>query len=325
MLAHLKSPKTVIHEPCNRMDDRRLKHIILPWEEGIEAQLALVGVPFDEAITAGGGRAGASEGPDAIRQTLKRYGTTYCTEHEVDFGDLEIVDCGDLEVVPGETEETHSRLTHVISALLQQGMLPITLGGGHDLSFATIRALVENSKSPVGGINVDAHLDLRPVTDGVITSGTPFRRALEELSGGFYGNRFVELGMAGHSNAKVHCDYLKKQGGVLIPLTQLHLDGVEASMQTALQQAGDSAFFSIDIDAIQQAFAPGCSAPAPVGLTPAEVTSLAYWAGASPTIKLFDLMEFCPRFDSDSRTARLAASILCYFFTGFAQRLEGSL
>jgi len=324
MLAHLKLPKTVIYELCKSADDRRLKHIILPWEDGIEAQLALVGVPFDEAITAGGGRAGASEGPDAIRQALKRYGTTYCIEHEIDFSNLKIVDCGDLEVVPGDTEETHARLSSVVLSLLQRGTLPITLGGGHDLSFATIRALVENSESPVGGINVDAHLDLRPVTDGVITSGAPFRRALEVLSDNFPGSCFVELGMVGHSNAKAHCDYLKKQGGTLLPLTQLRAEGAEASMKVALQQAGDSAFFSIDIDAVQQAFAPGCSAPAPVGLTPDEVTSLAYWAGASPTIKLFDLMEVCPRFDLDGRTARLAASILSYFFTGFAQRLKDS-
>ena len=107
----------------------------------------------------------------------------------------------------------------------------------------------------------------------------------------------------------------------MLPLAQLRADGVEPSMLKALELAGENAFFSIDIDAVQQAFAPGCSAPAPVGLTPDEITNLAFLAGASPTIKLFDLMEVCPRFDSDGRTARLAASILSYFFTGFALRL----
>ena len=321
MQSLLKPPKTIIHEPCKNQDDRRLKHIIRPWEKGCDAQLALIGVPFDEAITAGGGRAGASEGPDAIRQALKRYGTTYCIERNIDASELKIADCGDLEVVAGDTAETHARLTSVVAKLLQCGVLPITLGGGHDLSFATIRALVASSDAPVGGINVDAHLDLRPVSDGLITSGTPFRRALEELSGGFSGSRFVEMGMVGHSNAKVHCDYLKQLGGGLIPLAQLQAEGVETSMKAALQQTGESAFFSIDIDAVQQAFAPGCSAPAPVGLMPDEVTNLAFLAGASPTIKLFDLMEVSPRFDSDGRTARLAAAILSYFFTGFALRL----
>jgi len=321
MQSLLKPPKTVIHEPCKSRNDQRLKHIIRPWEEGCDAQLALIGVPFDEAITAGGGRAGASEGPDAIRQALKRYGTTYCIERNIDASELRIADCGDLDVVTGDTAETHARLISVVTELLQRGVLPITLGGGHDLSFATIRALVTSSEAPVGGINVDAHLDLRPVSDGLITSGTPFRRALEELSGGFSGERFVEMGLAGHSNAKAHYDYLKEVGGSMLPLAQLRADGVEPSMLKALELAGENAFFSIDIDAVQQAFAPGCSAPAPVGLTPDEITNLAFLAGASPTIKLFDLMEVCPRFDSDGRTARLAASILSYFFTGFALRL----
>jgi formimidoylglutamase len=321
MLSHLKPPKTIIHEPCKNPDDQRLKHIIQLWDETEKPQLALIGVPFDEAITAGGGRAGASEGPDAIRQALKRYGTTYCIERNIDISVLRIADCGDLEVVPGDTAETHDRLTAVISELLQHGILPITLGGGHDLSFATIRALVANSDVPVGGINVDAHLDLRPVSDGLITSGTPFRRALEELSGGFAGSRFVEMGVAGHSNAKVHYDYLKEIGGSLFPLAQLRAGGVEQSMLKALELAGANLFFSIDIDVVQQAFAPGCSAPAPVGLTPDEITHLAFMAGISPAVRLLDLMELCPRFDSDGRTAQLAAAILSYFFSGFALRL----
>jgi formimidoylglutamase len=320
MPSYLRPPATSIHESCNDQDDPRLKHLIRPWEEGMEAHLVLVGVPFDEAITAGGGRAGAAGGPDAIRQALKRFGTTYCLEREIDFSNLVIADCGDLEVMPGDIEETHNRLTEVIAELLQCGSLPITLGGGHDLSFATIRALVESGSEAVGGINVDAHLDLRPVVDGRITSGTPFRRALEELSGGFAGNRFVEMGMAGHSNAKAHHDYLIQEGGGLISLSQLRAEGIESCMSVALMRIGEKAFFSVDIDAVQQAFAPGCSAPAPMGLTPDEICMVAFQAGRSSAIRLFDLVELSPPHDLDGRTARLAAAILGYFIAGFVQR-----
>lgn len=319
MLSFLKKPETEIFEPAQDAADLKIRNLIKPWN-GEAADIGLVGVPCDEAVVAGGGRAGAKDGPTAIREALKHFGTTSFFEPGIDIHSLKMVDCGDVEIVPGNTRETHDRLTTVIRELLKRNIFPVTLGGGHDLSFATIRALAEASGQEVGGINVDAHFDVRPVKDGVITSGTPFRRALEELDGRFSATRFVEVGMTGNSNSKEHYDYLKKIGSHIFTLNKVHQGSAQALMDRILVLAGKNAFFSLDMDAVQQAFAPGCSAPAPVGLYPEDITAMAFKAGRAPAIKIFDLVELNPRYDMDGRTARLAAAALSCFFSGFALR-----
>jgi arginase family enzyme len=37
-------------------------------------------------------------------------------------------------------------------------------------------------------------------------------------------------------------------------------------------------------------------------------------------VQHFDLMEFCPRFDQDGRTARSAVLLLLHFLTGLVER-----
>ena len=61
---------------------------------------------------------------------------------------------------------------------------------------------------------------------------------------------------------------------------------------------------SFDIDAVDQAFAPGVSAPATGGLTPDLWLHAAYCAGANPQVSSMDLVEMNPRQDRDGQTAQ---------------------
>jgi len=253
--------------------------------------IGIIGVPFDEGVTASNGRPGAKEGPKAIRQALKRYS-------------LDIEDLGDVDP---------DKVTEAVRMALERNTLPIVIGGGHDITFSTIKALTQFFERKVGGINVDSHLDVREVKNGVITSGTPFRRALEELDGKFDGNLFIELGTDKLVNSQEHIDYVKAKGAQIIAVDEFH-------DQNLFSELGDNAFISIDIDSIQQTFAPGCSAPAPFGFNPEEVRKIAFEAGKSPNIKLFDLMELNPLYDIDGRTARLAAGLICAFVEGYNKR-----
>lgn len=311
----LVDPETPIYEQPTT-HDLRLKHIIHPWH-GQNADIALVGVPWDEAISAGGGRPGAAKGPDSFRNALKRFGTTYFLDQDKDIADIEIVDCGDIAVVPGDVHETHDRISAVVQFLVEKNILPVVIGGGHDISYATIRGLA-HATGQVGGINIDAHFDVRPVVDGVISSGTPFWRALEENH--LDGARFVELGMPANSNAQAHRDYLLHKRASIISLHQFRSQPFDHCIDHCFEKIGQQAFLSIDIDVVQQAFAPGCSAPAPIGMTPDEIANLAFIFGKNPAIQLFDLMELCPQFDHGGLTARLVASIFSSFLLGYSLR-----
>ncbi len=311
--------------------DPRLKQQLSPWQ-GEHADAVLVGVPFDHGVKLNNGRPGAAEGPQALRHALRRFGTTYDVENDVDFGELSLGDAGGVAVVPEDVEATHGSVTSAVGCILDAGALPIVIGGGNDTTFASVRALVEHvstenaaSTKAIGGINVDAHFDVREVTDGRVTSGTPFRMILDDL--GVSGEHFVELGAHAHVNSKAHRDYLLERGATIVPLGKLRAEGVQPVTMRELERlerTTEASFVSIDVDVFGAPFAPGVSAPGTQGLHPEEGRSIAFAAGANANVRLFELMELNPRFDIDERTARLSAMLLCAFLAGFATRARGT-
>jgi len=313
----LQRPSVRIYEPQHDLNDLRIKNIIKQGSSERPADIGIIGVPFDKAVSLGGGRDGARFAPDAVRRALKKYGTTFNIEQKIDISDLNIVDFGDVAVTE-DIAETHERITAAVDHLLTKGILPIVIGGGHDISIGTVRALSEFHSRETGGINIDAHFDVREIVDSRITSGTPFRKLLEtEL---LKGENFVEMGAHDNLNSRTYYDYLVDKKVSVFTLSDV-VAGIPAIMEKALEIAGSrSAFVSIDIDAVAQCFAPGSSAPDSWGFNPMQIRELAFMAGASKAVKLLDIVEINPMFDVDNRTARLGASIIISFLNGFKMR-----
>ncbi len=122
-------PEIIFPQPLTNHADPRLKHRFQPWE-GPEADVALIGVPFDEGVALGGGRPGAAGGPAALRKAMLRYGTTYDAEQDIDFDHLRLADAGDLEVIADNVAATHERLAEAVTAMLNAGAVPVVVGGG---------------------------------------------------------------------------------------------------------------------------------------------------------------------------------------------------
>lgn len=314
----MKKPSVQIYENQRDPSDIRVRNIIMP-DTGRHADIGIIGVPFDRAVLLGGGRDGARFAPDAVRNALKDYGTTFSVEKKIDISDLNIADFGDVDVTEN-IEETHVRVTEAVEGLLKKGTLPIVIGGGHDITIGTVRAL-SKFYSRTGGINIDAHFDVREIVNDNITSGVPFRKLLD--TGLLKGEDFVEMGAHDNLNSKVYYDYLISKKVSIITLSEI--EAAEAAMQKALEIAGsntEAVFVSVDIDSIAQCFAPGSSAPDACGFNPRQIREFAYVAGKSGAVKLLDIVEINPRFDVDNRTSRLGASIIISFLNGFKRRSQ---
>ncbi len=319
-IRHTIAPQVIFPQLLTDPGDPRLKHRIQQWDGGA-ADVVLVGMPFDHGVILNQGRPGAAEGPTAFRKALLRLVTTYDGEHQVDFDHLRLADAGDMEVVPEDVAASHERLTAVVEAVLAQDAISVVIGGGHDATFATVRALQQRWPS-CGGINVDAHLDMRPVEDGRIGSGTPYRRILEELQ--VPGESLVEFGLQGYANSRAHLEYAGQQGVRCHTAGKLAEDGWRATWERELTRlAGrcEALFVSVDLDVFPAAFAPGVSAPGVAGPSPETVRTMAFQAGRNPKVQLFELMELNPKYDIDERTARLAAALLAAFLAGVAARI----
>ena len=254
--------------------------------------VALLGLPDDTGVKLNHGRSGARGGPTAFRSALARYGTALP-------GLPRVFDAGDVK--PGRTlGETHRRVTAATSALLELGLFPLGIGGGHDLTFPFVRAVV--LKFPqLAGLYFDAHLDVRETTG----SGMPFRKLVEEC-----GVTALHLhGFRPLVNSPGHFAWFKAHGGRIYP------DGAKIALPKAKHF-----FVSFDLDVLDAACAPGVSALNPSGWTVSQAEAWVRACGADQRVHCFDLMELNPRFDPDGRTARIAAHLFLTFLHGYAQR-----
>ena len=162
--------------------------------------VALLGLPDDTGVKLNHGRPGAKGGPAAFRAALARYGTAFP-------GLPRVLDAGDVR--PSRSlDETHRRVTAATTALLELGLFPLAIGGGHDLTFPFVRAVAANYPK-TAGLYFDAHLDVRETTG----SGMPFRKLVEEC-----GVSALHLhGFRPLVNSPEHLAWFKAHGGKIYP------------------------------------------------------------------------------------------------------------
>lgn len=280
-------------------------------------QVALLGLPDDTGVKLNFGRPGAKDGPSAFRAALASFGASFDALRRQRLETL-VFDAGDVVAAPGDDDaalfETHRRVEAAAHALHELGLVVVAVGGGHDLSLPTLSAFAKHSQNSLGGINLDAHLDVRER----VGSGMPFRRLIE--GGWLDAARFVELGLGRFSNEQQDFEWLRGRGAELILVDDVLRQGLraEALLDRALRSG--PGFLSIDLDGLDAAFAPGVSARNPLGLRVEHAAELAEAAGARRSIRHFDLMELCPTHDLEGRTARTAAYLFLAFMAGFARR-----
>ena len=297
-------------------EDPRALDLLRPWKAGERYDTVLLGVPFDGAVL---GRKGARFGPDAIREAF-RYDSTFDVETSTPLWDrLRVADAGNVE--PARTTKAmHDRVTAAVAALLDTGAVPIVLGGDNSLSFASARALV-NRRGRMGLVVLDAHADLRPVKGGVVGSGTPYRRVIEELD--VPGKRVFEIGLKPWANAEALVAWGKGRGVTMVTARDALGEGPVAVMERALEHVSreaDAVFVSVDLDVLDQADAPGVSAPTPGGLRAPDLFTMVRRAAAFKKVAAFDIVETAPKLDPTGNTARVAATTVMHAFAGLASR-----
>lgn len=267
--------------------------------EDAPASVALFGVPFDGAVL---GRPGAREGPDAIRAQLARL-----KPWTLAAGALarRVHDCGNVRLPHADVQGAHQATESAALAVLQRGHLPVALGGDHSLTFPLVKAH-EGKRRKLGVINLDAHLDVRDVV-GVPNSGTSFGRLLD--LGLVEGANLVEVGLRDFANADAYARKARKAGATLVG-AQEWIDDPRGAIARAIDVASrgvDGVYLSVDLDVLDQAEAPGVSAPTPGGVSSALLFAAIKQIARDAPLVGADFMEVAPPLDRDNVTSRAAA------------------
>ncbi len=259
-----------------------------------EAQFVVVGIPFDRTTSF---RPGARFGPDSIRQHSWNF-ESYDLETGVDLADVPIHDLGNTEEFGNAQDMVESVRRHV-RPIYEGGKIPIVLGGDHACSPPCVEAYPEGS---LGVLYIDAHMDFRSSYLGDARSHACSSRRIVEKVGA---RNVVVLGVRSVSREEI--DENKDIGMAYVTAHEIVREGIEASVQRALNMLKtDQVYISIDIDAIDPAYAGGTGTPEPFGLTPRDVK---YAIGqAAPRLAGLDIMEVSPHYDTGN-TSALAARL----------------
>lgn len=267
----------------------------------------IIGYACDEGVRRNQGRVGAKEGPNAIRSALAKMPNHL--KKEIALFDVGTITCNDKDL-----QTSQNQLSTCIASLLELNLMPIVLGGGHDVAYAHFNGikdhLISKNKRPsIGIINFDAHFDLRKVDDEP-NSGTPFNQISNENEPFEY----VCLGIRKDAN---HLDLFKsaqRLGVKYLERETFRMQFVEEINKwiTAFSKGVDHLYVTIDLDGFSSAFAPGVSAPSPMGFSPDIVLESLKTIINTGKLIAVDIAEMNPKYDIDGQTAKLAASLVHY-------------
>jgi formiminoglutamase len=268
--------------------------------------VALMGFCSDAGVARNFGREGARHGPHVLRAALANLPVRGC-EH--------LIDAGDVVCVDDELEDAQNALSRALAALLGRGLLPVTLGGGHEVAFGSFgglaRHLEHGRAAPrIGIINLDAHLDLRQAERA--NSGTPFRQIAEECERRGWPFHYCCLGASEFANTPALFDRARALGASWLCDEDMGLDrlGPTLAVIDNFLHDVDHVYFTLCLDVLPASVAPGVSAPSARGVELAVVEAVIDSIAASGKVRLADVAELNPLYDTDGRTARVAARLV---------------
>lgn len=274
--------------------DLRIWQIVKPFDDvSKEYGICFVGYDTDDGIKRNQGRIGAEKGSNAIRKAIQSFPIVE---------NLKIYDYQNLK--NKVLEEAQKEYSLKISNVIKKGIFPIGLGGGHDIAFASysgIRKAYPDKK--IGIVNFDTHLDMRPYDSGA-TSGTSFKQILD----GDKNIKYSIVGFKKQGNTKRLIDTAKNYN-VLILDEEDDEKFINDELKKYLADA-DILYVTFCMDVFNASDAPGVSAPTIMGLDPKKGKRILREIMDTGKVVCIDFAEVNPEYDIDSRTAKLAGSLI---------------
>lgn len=253
-------------------------------------RIELIGLPSDVGSSFERGPAAA---PAAIRAALwSDRGNLACEDGQEIGIDFDLTDRGDLPLTESASDD--ALIAAEVESCARSGAVPLALGGDHAMTHPVVRG-IHAVHGPVTILHFDAHPDLYDnFEDNPRSHASPFARIMEAG----LATRLVQIGIR---TLNAHCRAQAERFGVeIVPIADFE-PGKVPVLEGPL-------YLSIDLDGIDPAEAPGVSHPEPGGLTVREV--LAVLRRQTAPIVGADVVELNPRFDSNERTAILAAKLV---------------
>ncbi len=270
------------------------------------AYYVIFGVPFDNTSSF---RTGSRWAPDAIRQVSANF-ESYNPTFDIDLVDLPIYDAGNLET-SASVNETLQNLYEATKKILRDGKLPIMLGGEHSLTFAMVKACSEFAGEDFGVLILDAHFDLREEYRGFkYNHACVSRNILNQIT-----ENIVFIGI--RSGPEEEWIFARENNLKYYTADDVEYIGVVEVLKKAIEWLDcKQLYFSLDMDAIDPAYAPGLGTPEPFGMNSRDIRTAV--RTLAPFTMGLDIVEIAPEYDS-GQTAMLGAKVMREFIASHAK------
>ena len=259
-----------------------------------EAEIVIVGIPDESKSHAE--RKGTSEAPNKIRQ-ISTMRDTYSRDNTISLGmpfeglKKKVFDYGNV---------TRSQIGEVINKIVSKSKIPISIGGDHSISVEIIKSISKKYGS-LSLVYFDAHPDFIGSTRNYY--GSVFFDVLPFIDL----KSSIQIGIRTPEQEEIN-NIKKYNLSVISPFEMLKI-GLLETEKKIIEKVGKNVYVSFDMDAIDPAFAPGVSAPVPIGLRNSEAVYLLK-SLAQKGITGMDVMEVCPEYDIKDRTSHLASRMI---------------
>jgi arginase len=286
-------------------------------------QVAIIGAALD----LGAGRRGVDMGPSAIR-----YAGLHERLHGIGF---DVLDWGDVETAVLEaTEETDEtarylpeikaacgRVARLTGLALEQGSLPLVLGGDHSVALGTLGGLAQ-ARGPGGVLWLDAHSDMNTpdTSPSGNVHGMPLAAALGFADGRFESDAWslpaVEtsrVALVGLRSVDAReRERIRELGIKAYTMSDIDRIGIERAIRESLAHIAGPGFVhvSLDMDALDPEVAPGVGTPVRGGLSYREAHLALELVAESGLAGSLEVVEVNPILDRENATAALAVELV---------------
>ena len=221
-----------------------------------------------------------------------------------------IVDLGEIIIMPTR-RETFTLIEKVFKELVSNNIVPVILGGGHDISYAVYRAYSSLEKF-ITFTNIDNKLDLGLENDKLGSNSHLGKIMAQKPSHLFH---FTNLAHQSYFVSPLAINMIAAMQFDAVRLGELsnNFHEIEPLMR-------NTDFVSFDISSIQNSFAGANYYSTPNGLTGQQACKILNYAGLSDKVSAVGIFEYDQNLDVDNQTSILLAQMVWCFLDGFANR-----
>ncbi len=270
-----------------------------------DVDVLLTGVPFDGGTSY---RPGARLAPRAVREASS-LARGFSTALGIDiYEELAVADGADLAVPPANVDAALKIVEERASAIARSGVVGGFIGGDQTVTLGALRGIHRAKLKPVSFLHIDAHPNTAPAAWGQEAHhGSVVRLAAEE--GLIRPDWTLQLGLRGPFSSSGDLAFSLSNGFEIVNVDEVKWDLHAAVSQVRKLVRHGPLYVSVDVAALDPAFAPGTGMPMPGGMNTWELQQMLR-ALVGAEILGFDVVEICPPYDHHNLTALIGVTVI---------------